>query len=375
MSLIAACGGAGDADTDAAAAVATSGELPDDIKLHAVWDITGPVAYAGLGASKGAQLAIEEINESAFLGDGVSLSFTETDTAAEIERASSEMTKALADPEIAAILGPVSGQQAAAVAPMIEQSKVPTVFIQAGSDGVVIGDYTFRATAPMGTYYHLAAEHLAAEGLTDVAVLYNGTFPTFAQLGEQVFTDLAQENDLNIVSSDGVQSTTQDFTAKAQAIAAADPDAVAMFLIAPQFITAVTQLRQAGYEGQVLATSVQAAGNVSQAGANADGTIYPVDFSVAMEEETSAAFTAAFTEKYGEEPDPYAAEGYDAVWWIARAIEASGDASHEGIQRGMAEVAADGFEGAMGALTFDGNDMRVEGVLVQWDGTAEQLVK
>jgi branched-chain amino acid transport system substrate-binding protein len=36
-------------------------------------------------------------------------------------------------------------------------------------------------------------------------------------------------------------------------------------------------------------------------------------------------------------------------------------------------VAAEGFEGVMGNLTFEGNDLRVNGVLVKWDGSQEQL--
>lgn len=376
LALLAACGsaegdeqgGGGNGDESSGAAIA------DEIKVMGIYDTTGPIAYAGVGASKGAHLAIEEIEEQGFLGDGVTIVLEEVDTVNEIERASSEVSRAVADPEVMAIFGPVASQQAATVAPMVEQAKVPTIFNQAGSEGVVIGDYTFRATAPMGTYYDIAAKYLADEGLTDIAVLYNATFPTFAELGEDIFPQLADENGLTIVNSYAAQSNTQDFTSQAQSIAAADPDAVVMLLIAPQSVTAMTQLRQAGYDGQIVATSVQAAGNVAEAGEHAVGLVYPVDFSVAQEDDVAVAFVEAFTEKYGEEPDPYAAEGYDAMWWLARAIKASGDSSREGIREGLQQVAAEGFRGVMGDLTFEGNDVRVPGVLVRWDGETEQLV-
>ena len=83
---------------------------------------------------------------------------------------------------------------------------------------------------------------------------------------------------------------------------------------------------------------------------------------------------AAFEKRFGQLPDVYAAEGYDGMWWLARAIKASGSASRDGIKRGLQEVAKDGFEGAMGELTFAGGDMRVPGVLVRWNGTREELV-
>lgn len=371
MALLAACGG-GDADAESAAG--GEGEVANEINLSGIFDTTGPIAYAGVGASQGIQLAITEIEEQGFLGDDVTINYSEVDTANEIERATSEVNRALSDENVNAIFGPVASQQAAAVAPMAEEAGVPIIFNQAGSDGVVIGDYTFRGTAPMETYYNIAAEHLAEEGLTDVVVLYNATFPTFAELGENRFPELAEEHGLNIVDSYAAQDNTQDFTSQAQSIASTDPDAVVMLLIAPQSVTALRQLGEAGYDGQITATSVQASGNVAEAGSHAEGLIYPVDFSPVKESEMANEFVDAFTEEYGEAPDQYAAEGYDSMWWLARGIEASGDSSREGIQQGMQQVGQEGFEGVMGELEFEGNDIRVPGVLVEWDGSEEQLV-
>lgn len=371
IALLAACGGGEGTDADANGG---EGEVENEISLTGIFDTTGPIAYAGVGASQGIQLAIEEIEEQGFLGDDVTINYSEIDTANEIERATSEVNRALTNDDINAIFGPVASQQAAAVAPMAEDAGVPIIFNQAGSDGVVIGDYTFRATAPMETYYDIAAEHLADEGLTDVVVLYNATFPTFAELGENAFPELAEEYGLNIVDSYAAQDNTQDFTSQAQSIASADPDAVVMLLIAPQSVTALRQLGEAGYDGQVTATSVQSSGNVAEAGSHAEGLIYPVDFSPAQEGEMATSFVDAFTEKYDEAPDQYAAEGYDSMWWLARGIEASGDSSREGIQQGMQQVAEEGFEGVMGDLDFEGNDIRVPGVLVEWDGSQDQLI-
>ncbi|WP_407606076.1 ABC transporter substrate-binding protein [Paeniglutamicibacter sp. ORCA_105] len=372
VALLSACGGGSQAST---AGAAGPGGIANEIKLMGVYDTTGPVAYAGVGASKGMKLAMDEIQEQGFLGKDVKITLDEADSAGSIERASSEVSRAIAKPEINAIFGPVSGQQAATVAPMVEKAGVPTIFNQAGSDGVVIGDYTFRGTAPMHSYYDIGAEYLADKGLTNVAVLYNGTYPTFAEIGQKVFPKLAEEHGLTISSSYAVQSNTQDFTAQAQEIAKNKPDAVVMLLIAPQSVTALTQLDQAGYKGQTIATSVQSAGNVAQAGEHAAGLVYPVDFSAAQEGELAVNFIEGFKKKYGEDPDPYAAEGYDSMWWMARGIKASGDSSRAGIQKGMQQVASEGFEGVMGHLTFEGNDMRVNGVLVQWDGSKEHLVK
>lgn len=373
MALVTACGGG--SSTSESTAGAGEGAIAQEIKLGAVHDLTGPVAYAGVGAKNGAEIAIEEINSSAFLGQGVTLSIEEVDTAFEIERATSEMTKMMGNREIMAIIGPAASQQAAAVAPLIERQKVPTVFTQSGSSGVVIGDWTFRGTAPMETYYKSAVDWQAAQGLTDTITIYNAQFPTYAQLADTHFPELAQASGITIGNKIAVQTNTQDFTGPAQQIAQANPKAVNMFLLAPQSVTFLNQLRQAGYTGQVIGTSVQGAGNIAPAGEAANGLVYPTDFSYAQTEPKAVAFTQAYEAKFGKKPDNYAAEGYDSIWWIARAIKASGDSSREGIQKGLQQVAGVGFEGAMGNLTFEGNDMRVPGVMIRWDGSAETLAE
>lgn len=368
MALFAACGSAEDASEEAPEGIA------EQIDLVGVYDLTGPTGYAGSGASRGIQLAIDEIEEQNFLGDDVTFNFDEFDAANEIERATSEVNRAVANAEVDAIFGPVTSQQSVAVAPMVDQGKIPTVFTQAGSEGVVIGDYTFRATAPMETFYDIVVEYLAEQGLTDVGILYNATYPTFAHIGDTIVPELAEENGLNIVASHAAQSNTQDFTSQAQALANTNPDAIVMLLIPSQSVTALRQLSEAGYSGQIMAASSQAGGNVSEAGSHAEGLIYPVDFSASQEDERAVAFTEAFTEKFDQAPDLYAAEGYDGMWWLARGIKASGDSSREGIKDGMQQVAAEGFEGVMGDLTFEGNDLRIPGILVEWDGSQEHVI-
>lgn len=367
---MAACGSGDDGGSDGG-----GGGIADTITVAQVQDQTGAVAYAGVGSKEGAELAVEEINEQGFLGDGVEIEMQEYDTAGEIERASSEMNKAMGDRNVSVILGPTQSQQAATVSPLVGRMKVPTIFTQAGAEGVVTNDWTFRATPPMESYYEPTLDYLESQGAKDIAVLYNATFPTFALLGEKDVPAMAEERGMDVSKSLPVQMTTQDFTSQAQQIADAAPDALVMLLIAPQSVTALGQLKDAGYEGQIVATSVQAAGNISGAGDSANGLIYPVPFSTAFDAESSTTFTEAFRAKYDKDPNPYNADGYDAMWWIARAIKASGDSSREGIRDGLAEIAGEGYDGAMGAVTFEGNDARVSGALVRWQDGGESLVE
>lgn len=345
--------------------------ISSEINIGVVNEQSGPVAYAGVGPLEGAEVAVAQINSSAYLGEDVTLTLKTAETGGEIDRASSEMTQMLNDDSVSAVVGPAASQSAAAVAPLVESNQVPTVFTQAGSDGVVIGDWTFRASPPMETYFSLGVEWLAAEGDKEVSVIYNGTFPTFSQLGEKHVPEDAAAQGITILSSQAVQSTTQDFNSQAQVIASENPDSVIMMLIPSQAITFTNQLRDAGYEGQIMGTPSLSGGMLADGGSSVDGVVYPVAFSPAFESDKAGEFVGLFEDEFQRLPNNYNAEGYDAVWWIAHAIKESGCSTSEGIQQGLTVVGGQGFEGAQGNLTFEnGNDARVDGAMVRWS-TAE----
>ena len=113
VAATAACSSGGGGATQSGQGIAK------DITVAAVNDQSGPVGYAGISASQGARLAVDQINEQGYLGDGVVIDLKQSDPAGEIERAVSDMTKAMADTDVSAILGPTLGQQAAAVATIV----------------------------------------------------------------------------------------------------------------------------------------------------------------------------------------------------------------------------------------------------------------
>src|SRR5699024_1412019 len=98
VGMLAACGGSSEGSAGGG-----EGEIASEINLQGISDTTGPIAYAGVGASRGIQLAINEIEEEGILGDDVTIEYSEIDTANEIERATSEVNRAMTDENIDAI--------------------------------------------------------------------------------------------------------------------------------------------------------------------------------------------------------------------------------------------------------------------------------
>jgi branched-chain amino acid transport system substrate-binding protein len=348
--------------------------LPPTIKILSTRALTGPVSFAGINAQKGIDLAVEQVAEDGLLGAST-LEIESKDVGASTQEAASAASQAIADPSYAAILGPEASAQAAAVSPIAQSSGMPVVYVQAGSAGVLVGDYTFRVTPPAQSYFGVVGDHLSQEGVRTASVLFNSGNPTLAELGQTVVPQLGAQHGFQVVGSAGVEVTAQDFTTAASQIAGQAPDVAFLMLTGPQSPVAITQLRQAGFTGEIVGMSAMGAGNLASAGQQAAGAVWPTNFTATQAAPSSQEFVRAYQAKYGGElPNNYAAEAYDAVWFLARGIAEANSADRAAVQQGLDAVAREGFAGAQGELTFDGHDARVPGVLVRWDGATEAVL-
>jgi branched-chain amino acid transport system substrate-binding protein len=362
---LAACSSAGGSSTSS-----VSGGLPAQIKVVAIRDLTGVSAVYGLSANQGMELAIDQINSQHFLGKS-QLMVDKMDSAGSTQTAASMVTGAIQDASVSAIFGPLASAEAVATAPIAENGKTPIIYVQAGSNGVVIGDYTFRATPLQSTYYTAIEGYLKSHNIKKISIIYTSDVPTFNQTATQTYPAMAKAVGFDIVSSIAVVSTTQDFTTPIQRALGAHPDAVAFLGIGAQNATVMQQLRQAGWTGPVIGTGAAslALGPAGQAGA---GMVWPTDFSTQETDPSVQSFVSAYRAKYNnEDPQEFAAEGYLAAWWLARAIKAENSASRAGIQAGLIKIAEQGMVSALGAqmkFVNGGRDIQVPGVVVQWNG-------
>ena len=93
------------------------------------------------------------MNDQKFLGESTKLEVNFTDTKGQIPTAASCRVHGHGRQERRRGFGSVSSQEAVAQSPLAQQAGLPIIYTQAGSDGVVVGDYTYRATPLMSTYY------------------------------------------------------------------------------------------------------------------------------------------------------------------------------------------------------------------------------
>jgi len=180
---------------------------------------------------------------------------------------------------------------------------------------------------------------------------------------------------LQVTKSIATTATTQDFSSAIQQVLASKPDVVSILQVGAANPTAMTQLRQAGYKGPVLGNSGASAGNLKPAGQDGAGMVWATDFNYQQTAAPSQKFVTEYKAEYSENPLQYAAEAYDAAWFLARSIKDAGSADRAKIADGMATEANKTMDGALGEnLSWKDRTIEVPGSAIQWTGTAEKLL-
>ena len=363
---VAACGGSDDDGS-------TEG-LPQTVTLDTVMDLSGPAGLAGNSVRDGFQFAIDEINETDFL-DGTELELRAEDTQTNREQAVSLVTQA-AKGDSPVIFGPVASSVTLAVAPIAQREGVPYVATQSHTAGVVeIGDYIFRLTPPQSTYQDKMAKYLKSKDVGTVGLIYLEEGASNAEWGRKLMPQELEDEGIDVVESGSVMSSEGDFASLATRLIKKHPDAIGISVSGTQNSTIVGQLRQQGYDGLIFGDLGFAGGTLEGAGAAADGVVYTTNFSADLETASSKKFIDAWTKTHdGKEPSNFNAEGYDAMWFVARAIKEAGSVDRDEVRDAMESVAKGGLEGAQGQLAFDGRDARTDGLIVEWrDGGVHQV--
>jgi branched-chain amino acid transport system substrate-binding protein len=374
----AACSSSGSSSSTTGAAGATGttaakGSLSGTIQVVSDTDLTGAAAFAGIEDLKGEQLAVQQVNSEKYLGSAT-ISLQSHDTQTNPQTAASLASQGVADSSVAAILGPEIATESAPMATIAQQAKVPILFTQSGGAGVVIGNDTYRVTALQTSYFDKGLAYLQEQGVKKISTIYNSANSTIVTLATQTIPAGAGKYGYQAGPAEAVSYTTEDYSGVISKVLASKPDCVAVLVVGAANPTVVTQLRQAGYTGIILGQQGDDAGTLKPAGAAAKGVVWMTDFSsAAVDQPAAKAFSTAFKAKFGTEPTSFAAEGYDETWMLARGIKAAGSAQRAAIAAGLATVAKQGFGGAEGQLTFDGNQLVVPGILVGWNGTDEIL--
>ena len=262
-----------------------------------------------------------------------------------------EQLKAVYDAGAVAVVGGVTSDEALAMVPVMDGAGRVLLSPSASSPkltGISSNFYRiypsdFREGAKMGNF---AAQTL---GLNKAVIL--AAESNYALGVQDVFKSEFERYGGEVAAVIEYPVGHTEFNDDVKKALSHDPEAVYVADYAFEIASIVKELRQLGFRGRILTTHAFAApGILSEVGAAAEGTLLTrTIFDVASTDPTVKSFVDAYQAKYHEEPDAFAADGYDAFKVLEEALRQGGTGARD-FWKGMRQVK---IEGASGLIQFD----------------------
>lgn len=366
--ILAACGG-GSGDG------ASEGGLPSVIKIGQVDSFSGPYGSCA-AAADGAQIAIDHSNEAEMFGPGVKVELVRVDEKGTSEGAVTGYRNLLRQ-KVVGILGPCTTATASSIVAQADANKVPLLLAAPGEPSLVEHDYVFRGGPPQAKFAAETIAALAATGAKRVSVVYTNDFPDTAAVWKEAWEPELKKQGITLAGLYPVPTGVPNISSVLERIRQDDPDAIGLDTFGSPTLTYAKQLRNAGLEQPLFGQIVMAYGfyNTSDAAAAGGGSYYATSFLPTLETDVVSKFVKDYKKvQDNAEPDPAAAQVYDATLRLLEAIKSAGSVDGPKVQKALsAQTRLDGAEGPIDYID-GGHEATSDGFVMHVDSSGTRRV-
>lgn len=364
--FLAACGG-GNATEEKPASDNTENASAGAVeaKIGVIAWMTGAGAGYGEAITNGINLALEEINAK---GE-VKIDLVVEDSAGKQEQALSAAQKLINSDNVTGLIGPTLSTEMNVVGPEADLAGVPTMGTSTTAQGIPeIGDYIFRDSIPESLAIPAAMQKAIEKyGVKKVAIMY-GNDDVFTKSGFDTMKATAEEMGLEILTIETFQKGQSDYNAQLTKIKGLNPDLILASALYNEGAVIMDQARKMGLTVPFVGgNGFNSPEVIKIAGDAANGLIVATPWFGAKEDAKVQEFVTKYKEKYGKDPDQFAAQAYDGLYLFAEAIKNAGEADRDAVRDALAEIK--GFEGILGTMSFDEvGDIVMEPTVLVIDG-------
>jgi len=348
----------------------TPESLPETVTIGAIFGISGPISVYGGPQQLSVQLAVDEINESGYLGEGTTLEVLFEDSVGDAEQAINAMTSLVTEAEVVAVLGPTLSTEAFAADPIAQENGTPVMGVSNTATGITdMGEFVFRNSLPEASVIPgTIAQSAEILGLERVGVIY-GDDDDFTLSGYDVFIEALEENEIEILGEETFARGDVDFSAQLTNLIAGEPDAIIASSLAAEAVQIIIQARELGYEGPIIGgNGLNSPAVLEETGEDSNGVIVGAAWNIASPDPLSEAWVAAYEEAYESTPDQFATQAYTGAWLMATAIRCADSVDRAEVRDALAAI--EGFPSPLGEFSFaeDRNPVHDPVVQVAQDG-------
>jgi branched-chain amino acid transport system substrate-binding protein len=326
-----------------------------EYKVGLIMAMTGPYAFAGEPAAKGARLAADVLNAERFLGED-KIVLSAEDNGGDKAQALTLLNR-FAHAGSLLVLGPTSTVEVTSVAGLANELKIPIFNHTFNMDVLKTGIWPFKITSsPLTSVTDIAQytfEKLKAKKVGIVYIRENEGY--VAQ--RNAFKDILTKRGVSVVADESILGSDTDFTALSTKLAGIELDAILVMTPAEIGANIISQAKQAGLKSSVrfIAGNSMASDAFIKAGGMAvEDVIVAADFVPGGINEMGRKFVADYVKKYGSEPDNWAAIGYSLMQLTAVAIKkAQPKPTRETVRAALAGLRNEPTMLGTGSFSFD----------------------
>jgi branched-chain amino acid transport system substrate-binding protein len=330
-----------------------TGEDRSTMKIGFFGDLSGPTYNFGQSALNGALMAADEINQGGGI-NGRRLDIVIDDDKGSPEVAAQITGKLIRSDQVVAIIGAGASGNSLAAAPNAQAAHVPLISPSSTNPAVTqAGDYIFRACFIDAFQGEVMARFTAntLKGKT-AAIMLDFNSPYSRGLSEFFKLSFAKL-DGKIVAEQSYSQGDADYRGQLSVIKAASPDVIYIPGYYGDVAVIARQARQLGITQPLLGGDGWDAPELWELGRDAlNGCYITNHYSVDTPSPTIQKFVESYRQRYGNlTPDAHAALAYDALRFLAEAIQKAGTTDGPKLREALA--ATKNFVGVTGIISMD----------------------
>lgn len=332
------------------------------LKIGGIGPTTGGAAVYGNAAMNGAQIAIDEINEAGGI-NGMMLEYNFQDDECDAEK-SVNAYNTLKDWGVHVIMGSVTSACSIAVSDKTASDNVFQLTPSGSAVECVATDNAFRVCFSDPNQGAASAQYIGENSLAQkVAVIYDSSDVYSTGIYEK-FAAEAENQPFEIVAAGAFTADNKtDFSVQLQQAKDAGADLVFLPIYYTEASLILTQANSMGFETTFFGCDgldgILGVENFDTA--LTENVMLLTPFAADAEDEMTKSFVGKYNDQFGETPNQFAADSYDAIYIIKAAAEKAGitadmDASTmcDALKAAMTEISVDGLTGEGITWSADG---------------------
>ena len=305
----------------------------DEIVIGANFEMTGNHAQYGANANNGLKLAIKEVNDAGGV-NGKKIKIVEADAKSEAAESVNAATKLISDDKVIALIGPAVTANVIAESQVATDNMIPIIAPAATNPDVTVENgqvkpYVFRSCFIDPQQSEVMAQFAAKDLNAKTAVLYLDSSSDYSKSLGKIFKEKFEADGGQVVMEEAFLAKDQDFKAALTKIQTANADVIFVPAYYEEVGKIIKQARELGITSAILGTDGWDDNKVIDiAGKDALNNTYFCTHYFEGDAEVQG-FIKAYKGEYNNDPNVFAALGYDAGKMLVNAIERGGDDSQK----------------------------------------------